>query len=101
MRLNVVKPYEEILKLLVKNIGMSKREILQESLIIFLEKKLKELKLQIYEISNKYGVSSIEEFDNLYKEGLIEEKVSWKDYQRLDHLEFKKEQIETILKEIK
>ena len=102
MEVDTGEIYEEkLLDFLGAAIGMSKRDILRESLVAFLEKKLKELKLQIYEISKNYGVSTIEEFEDLYKEGVIEEKFSWKDYQKLDHLEFKKEQLEKILRQIK
>ena len=101
MQIDTREIYEEkLLDFLVTTIGMSKRDILRESLTAFLEKKLKEIKLQIYEISKKYGISTIEEFEELYKKGIIEEKFSWKDYQRLDHLEFKKEQLEKILKKL-
>ncbi len=92
---------ERIIDFLSQSIGLSREDILKESLIAFMEKKLKEIKSKIYEISSKYGVNSIEEFEELYKRGLIEEKTSWKDYQMLDHLEFKKEQIEKILEKIK
>ena len=92
---------ERIIDFLSQSIGLSRKDILKESLIAFMEKKLKEIKSQIYEISSKYGVNSIEEFEKLYEKGLIEEKTSWKDYQTLDHLEFKKEQIEKILEKIK
>ena len=102
MEVDTGEIYEEkLLDFLGAAIGMSKRDILRESLVAFLEKKLKEIKLQIYEISKNYGVSTIEEFEDLYKEGVIEEKFSWKDYQKLDHLEFKKEQLEKILRQIK
>lgn len=55
----------------------------------------------MFEIKSKYNVNSISEFDELQRKGFIEEKDSWRDYQKLDHLEFKKEQIEKLLQEIK
>jgi len=85
---------------LSKTLGISKNEILREGLSSFLEKKLKEIKLEIFEIKSKYNVNSTLEFEKLYQKGLLEEKDSWKDFQRLDHLEFKKIQIENFLKEI-
>ncbi len=85
---------------LSKTLGISKNEILRESLSSFLDKKLKEIKLKIFEIKSKYNVSSTLEFEKLYQKGLLEEKDSWKDFQRLDHLEFKKVQIEKFLKGI-
>ena len=49
----------------------------------------------------KYSVSSIEEFEEKYKSGEIEEKDSWQEFQVLDHLEFKKEELEKALAQIK
>lgn len=91
---------KDIITSISENMGIPKGNIIKEGIIAFLEKKLKEIKSEIYEISSKYNVGSIWEFDELYKKGLVEEKVSWRDYQKLDHLEFKKEQIEKILKKI-
>lgn len=67
---------------------------MRQSLRTFLERKLREIKA-------KYMISSIEEFEELYKEGKIEEKSSFEDFRRLDHLEFKKEELEKILEELK
>jgi len=83
---------------LAEKLNISADEIIRESLKIFLERKLRELKVEIFRIRSKYGISSVEEFEELYKRGEIEEKDTWQDLQRLDHLEFKKEEIEKILK---
>ena len=83
---------------LAEKLNISADEIIRESLKIFLERKLRELKVEIFRIRSKYGISSVEEFEELYKKGEIEEKDTWQDLQRLDHLEFKKEEIEKILK---
>jgi len=83
---------------LAEKLNISADEIIRESLKIFLERKLRELKVEIFRIRSKYGISSVEEFEELYKRGEIEEKNTWQDLQRLDHLEFKKEEIEKILK---
>ena len=72
--------------------------MIKENLKVFLERKLRELKVEIFRIRSKYGISSVEEFEELYKRGEIEEKDTWQDLQRLDHLEFEKEEIEKILK---
>jgi len=43
----------------------------------------------------------VKELEELYKKGEIEEKDSWRDYQKLDHLEYKKAEIEKLLDELK
>jgi hypothetical protein len=72
--------------------------MLREGLKLFLERKLREIKSEIFKIRTKYGVSSVEEFEELYRKGKVEEKDTWQDFQRLDHLEFKKDELEKALR---
>ena len=83
---------------LAEKLNLSKEEMLRESLKFFLEKKLREIKTEIFKIRTKYGVSSVEEFEELYKKGKSEEKDTWQELQRLDHLEFKKDELEKVLR---
>ena len=82
---------------LAEKLNLSKEEILRGSLKVFLEKKLREINTEIFKISIKYGVSSVEEFEDLYKKGKIEEKDSLEDFQQLDRLEYKKDELEKTL----
>jgi hypothetical protein len=84
-----------------EKLNISRDEIIRESLRFFLEKKIRELKTEIFKIRAKYGVSSIEDFEERYKTGEIEEKDSWQEFQQLDHLEFKKDELEKALETIK
>jgi hypothetical protein len=84
-----------------KQLNLSRDEMIRESLRFYLEKMIRELKTDIYKIRTKYGVSSIEDFEEKYKKGEIEEKDSWQEFQKLDHLEFKKEELEKALAKIK
>jgi len=86
---------------LATKLNLSSDEIIHQSLKTFLEKKLRELKSEIYQIHSKYGVSSVEGLEEKYKKGTIEEKDTWQDLQKLDHLEFKRDEIEKALKELK
>ena len=83
---------------LAEKLNLSKEEILRESLKFFLERKLIEIKTEVFSIRTKYGVSSVEELEEKYKKGEIEEKDTWQDLQKLDHLEFKKDELEKALK---
>jgi hypothetical protein len=89
------------LEVLAKEFSLSKDVIIKEGLKIFLERKLREIKTEIFRITGQYKITSVEEFEELYKRGDIEEKDSWSDYQKLDHLEFKKDEIEKLLQEFK
>ena len=89
------------LEVLAKEFSLSKDVIIKEGLKIFLERKLREIKTEIFRITGKYRITSVEEFEGLYKRGEIEEKDSLSDYQKLDHLEFKRDEIEKLLHEFK
>lgn len=83
---------------LAEKLNISKDEMLRDSLKVFLEKKLREIKTEIFKIKTKYGVSGVEEFEEQYRKGKIEEKDTWQDLQKLDHLEFKKDELEKALR---
>lgn len=91
---------DKTLKVLSKEFSLSKEVILKEGLKSFLEKKLREIKTEIFRIAGKYNVSSIEELEELYKRGEIEEKDTWQDFQKLDHLEFKRDKLVKLLQEL-
>ena len=82
---------------MAEKLNLSRDEIIRESLKFYLEKIIREIKTDIFKIRTKYGVSSIEDFEEKYKKGEIEEKDSWQEFQKLDHLEFKKEEMENAL----
>jgi hypothetical protein len=83
-----------------EKLNISRDDILRESLRFYLERKIRELKTEIFKIRTKYGVSSVEEFEEKYRKGEIPEKDSWQEFQSLDHLEFKKNELETALAQI-
>jgi len=52
----------------------------------------------IFQITGSYGVSGVEEMEARYRQGTLEEATSWRDLQRLDHLEYKQERLARLLK---
>ncbi len=56
-------------------------------------KELMELNTQIFEITNRYQVASVEEMEAQYELGQLKEADSWDDFQRLDHLEYRRDQL--------
>ena len=77
-------------------------KITQEDLILqglrsLLEKQLRELRAEIFAITGKYGISGVTEMEQKYRQGTLEEADSWQDFQKLDHLEFKKDQLIKLL----
>lgn len=56
---------------------------------------------EMLNLARKYGVSSIEDFEEEYKRGNIAEDGTWEDFFRLDHLEAERESIRSELEEIR
>ena len=92
---------DKTLDILAKEFSLSRDLLVKESLKVFLERKLREIKTEVFRLTGKYSISSVEELEELYKKGQIEEKDSWRDYHKLDHLEYKKAEIEKFLDELK
>jgi hypothetical protein len=89
---------EAILSTVAQELHVSEDELLKQGLRSFLERQLREVKAQIFEISGRYGISSVEEMEGRYRDGTLEEADSWRDVQRLDHLEHKRDRLLQILK---
>lgn len=91
---------EEIITTLAKELQRPREVILEESLQALLERQLRQVKAEILQIAGKYGVSSVEEMEARYREGTLEEADSWRDLQRLDHLEYKRDRLTRLLQEL-
>ena len=78
-------------------LNMRKENLEKESLKTYLHVKLRRCESEIFNIAKKYGILSIEEFEDRYKKGEIEEEGTWEDFFKLDHLEAEKESIKKAL----
>lgn len=81
-------------------LNITQEELEIESLKTYLHIKLKRCESEIFNLARKYGVSSIEDFEEEYKRGNIEEEGTWEDFFRLDHLEAEKESLKKALEAI-
>ncbi|KAF5430241.1 hypothetical protein C5S39_07915 [Candidatus Methanophagaceae archaeon] len=82
-------------------LNMGQEDLEKESLKTYLHIKLRRCESEIFNIAKKYGISSIEEFEDRYKKGEIEEEGTWEDFFRLDHLEAEKEAIKKALEVVR
>lgn len=89
-----------VIDALAEELRLPKESVLAQGLKTFLERNLREIKVEIFQITGKYGVSCVEEMETRYKQGTLEEEDTWRDFQRLDHLEYKREHLEKLLKEL-
>jgi hypothetical protein len=87
----------QILSAVARELSISEDDLLKQGLRSFLERQLRKVKAEIFEISGRYGVSSVTEMEARYRDGTLEEADSWRDLQRLDHLEHKRDSLLQLL----
>ena len=87
----------QILSTVARELGISEDDLLKQGLRSFLERQLREVKAELFEISGRYGVSRVTEMEARYRDGTLEEADSWRDLQRLDHLEHKRDSLLQLL----
>ena len=90
----------EILSTVARELKISEEELVKQGLRSFVESQLREVKAEIFELSGRYDVSSVEEMEARYRDGTLEEADSWRDFQRLDHLEYKQDRLLQLLEVI-
>lgn len=89
---------DPIIRTIAQEMHISEDTLLKQGARALLERQLRQVKAQIFEITSRYGVSSVEEMEARYREGTLEEADSWRDLQRLDHLEFERDRLQELLK---
>jgi len=82
-----------ILSAVAQEMHISESDLLKQGMRVLLERQLREVRAQIFEITGRYRVSSVEEMEARYKNGTLEEADSWRDLHRLDHLEYKRDRL--------
>lgn len=79
---------------------MPQDELLKQGIRTLLERRLREVKSEIFEIAGRHGVSDVEDMESRYREGTLEEADSWRDLQSLDHLEYKRDRLIKLLEDL-
>ncbi len=83
----------EMLSTVARELHLSEEDLVKQGLRSVLERQLREVKAEIFAISDRYGVSGVEEMEARYQDGTLAEADSWRDLQRLDHLEHKRNRL--------
>lgn len=89
-----------VLNTIAEELSISKDELLKEALRAVVERQLRQIRAEIAVICRRYGVSSVEEMEARYRDGSLEEAGSWRDWQRLDHLEYKRDRLIRLLEDL-
>lgn len=72
-------------------------QLLVQGIRLVLERQLRLIKTEIFEITGRYGVTDVAEMDTQYQTGTLDEASSWRDFQQLDHLEYKRDQLNKLI----
>jgi hypothetical protein len=65
----------QILSTVARGLGISKDDLLKQELCRFLERLLREVKTETFEICGRYGVSNVTEMDARSRDGTLEEPI--------------------------
>ena len=90
-----------ILSTVAQELSVSEDDLLKQALRSILERHLRQVQAEISLICSRYGVSGVEEMEARYRNGALEEADSWRDWQRLDHLEYKRERLLKLLEDLR
>lgn len=89
---------DELLSTVAQELHISEEDLVRQGMRSILERQLREVKAEMFAISGRYSVSSVEEMEARYQDGTLEEADSWRDLQRLDHLEHRRDRLLQLLK---
>ena len=90
----------DVLRAVAEELDLSEDDLLQRGLRSVLERPLREVRAEILEIRGRYGVAGVAEMESRYQEGTLEEAGTWRDLQRLDHLEHRRDRLLALLQSL-
>lgn len=91
---------DAVIKEVSEEFNMPQDELLKQGICTLLERRLREVKSEIFQIIGKYNVAGVNEMESRYREGSLEEADSWRDLQTLDHLEYKRDRLVKFLENL-
>ncbi len=89
---------QSVFKIAAQELRLFPEDLLRQGTRTLLERQLREVKAEIFRITGRYGVVSVKEMEERYRDDTLEEADSWRDLQRLDHLEYKRDRLLELLK---
>jgi hypothetical protein len=86
-----------MLSTVAQELQISEDELLRQGLRSYLEEQLRSVKAELLALYGRYNVRSVEEMESRYRDGTLEEAGSWRDLQRMDHLEYRRDQLQRLV----
>ncbi len=88
---------QNVLEIAAATLGISQDDLLVQGLRRYVQSQLNEVQANIFQITGEYNVTNVADMEARYRDGSLEEATSWRDLQRLDHLEYKRERLQRLL----
>ncbi len=85
-----------LLGTVAQELQLSEADLVRHGVRALVERQLLQVNAQVLEITGRYRIASVAEMDARYQQGTLEESGSWRDYQRLDHLEFERDRLREL-----
>ena len=79
---------------------LTPQELERESLLLFLNHRLRLIESQLFNLARKYGVQTVAELDERIQGGEFHEAEAFEDYFEFDHLEAERDTLRASLKEL-
>lgn len=89
-----------VLERVAEHFAMTPQQVQQESLRLYLERKLRLIESEFFTLTQRYGVKSIAELDSAVQTGQFREAETFEDYFRLDYLETEHDTLQTLLEQL-
>ncbi|MFH1635673.1 MAG: hypothetical protein ABIG63_16905 [Chloroflexota bacterium] len=86
-----------ILSDVAEELHISEDGLIRDGLYSLLERRLRIIQAGIFEIISRHNITDVEGMEERYRNGTLEEADSWRDLQRLDHLEYKRDRLQHLL----
>lgn len=90
-------PTTEILSDVAEKLHIPEDDLIRMGVQSYLERQLRSVQAEIFALVSRYNVTGVEDMEERYRSGLLEEADTWQDLQRLDHLEYKRDRLQQLL----
>jgi hypothetical protein len=91
---------QEVLELASQTLGIPPDDLLVQGLRRYLQSQLYEVQASIFQIIGQYSVPDVAAMEDRYRDGSLAEASSWRDLQKLDHLEYKRDRLQHLLESL-
>jgi len=90
-------PTTEILSDVAEELHIPEDELIRIGVQSYLERQLRTVQAEIFALLSRHNVAGVDDMEDRYRSGSLEEADTWQDLQRLDHLEFKRDRLQQLL----